>query len=316
MIALVLGAYTTLAACTLHLLIGRVRRLGHAPRLSIAVWLAGCGSMIVSGMLTGLELAFPSHAIGDELAALLTACSELLAGHSAAATPRPLIALGGLLAAGLIFVRVGYCTASVLFLGRRGRAQHRSAVRLVGRQDRELGALVVRHDEPAAYCVPGRGGLIVITSGTLATLGRQHVAAVLAHERAHLAGRHHLLLACAQALVRAFPWIPLFVRASREVPRHVELLADDVAAREHPRTVIAAALIAVAGASTPIAAMGAGGETALIRIRRLLSPASPALCRREKILGALGVGGLLAGPAVVLVLPSLIVFLATCPALT
>lgn len=96
----------------------------------------------------------------------------------------------------------------------------------------------------------------------------------------------------------------------------MELLADDVAAREHPRTVIAAVLIAVAGASTPIAAMGAGGETALIRIRRLLSPASPVLCRREKILGALGVGGLLAGPAVVLVLPSLIVFLATCPALT
>jgi Zn-dependent protease with chaperone function len=45
------------------------------------------------------------------------------------------------------------------------------------------------------YCVPGRLPTIVVTTGALAVLEPEQLAAVLAHERAHLAGRHHLLLA-------------------------------------------------------------------------------------------------------------------------
>ena len=48
---------------------------------------------------------------------------------------------------------------------------------------------------PAVYCVPGRPPTIVLTTGALAVLDTEQLTAVLAHERAHLAGRHHLLLA-------------------------------------------------------------------------------------------------------------------------
>ena len=45
--------------------------------------------------------------------------------------------------------------------------------------------------------------------------------AVLAHEQAHLRGRHHLVLAAGRILRRAFPWVPAFRWAYEEVTRLV-----------------------------------------------------------------------------------------------
>jgi hypothetical protein len=58
------------------------------------------------------------------------------------------------------------------------------------------GDLTVLQDPgPDAYALPGRPGRIVVTTGMLRALGPAEREALLAHERAHLAGRHHLFLA-------------------------------------------------------------------------------------------------------------------------
>ncbi len=304
--ALSLGLYAVAAGWGLPALIGQ--RLGASPRVAIATWLAGCASVLVAVVLAALQLAFPDHAIGDRFAALVAACSSLLAGHALPPTARPLTVAVGLAMVGVLVTRLCWAAVRVCWAARRGRAEHRRAVELVGRPSRELGALVVEHAEPAAYCVPGRRGVVVVTSGALTALDRRQVAAVLAHERAHVDGRHHVLLTAAQVAARVLPWVPLFKATGTAVPGLVELLADDVAAREHDSCVIASALIALARASTPASTLGAGGETAVARVKRLLSPTPPPSLR-DRALGALGVAWLLTAPATATLLPSLL----SCP---
>ncbi len=67
------------------------------------------------------------------------------------------------------------------------------------------------------------------------------LAAVLAHERAHQAGRHHLLLSLAAVPAAAFPRVPAFRMARDEVARLSELAADDAAAARSPRLTMAEA---------------------------------------------------------------------------
>lgn len=59
----------------------------------------------------------------------------------------------------------------------------------------------MEHLEPAAYCVAGRYPTVILTTGALRALDPDQLDAVLAHERAHLAGHHHRLLALTPAMV-------------------------------------------------------------------------------------------------------------------
>ncbi|MDZ4266075.1 MAG: M56 family metallopeptidase, partial [Mycobacterium sp.] len=89
-----------------------------------------------------------------------------------------------------------------------------------------MDGLVIDAPQKAAYCLGGRTGTIVITSAALAALERPHLDAVLAHERAHLAGRHHLLLSVTRALTAGLPRMRLFTVAHTEVARLLEMCAD------------------------------------------------------------------------------------------
>jgi len=71
----------------------------------------------------------------------------------------------------------------------------------------------------------------VLTTGALAVLNPGQLRVVLDHERAHLAGRHHLLLAVTRSLAAVAPVVPLFARGTSEVARLAEMRADDVARR-------------------------------------------------------------------------------------
>jgi hypothetical protein len=111
--------------------------------------------------------------------------------------------------------------------------------------------------------------------------------AVLAHERAHLRGHHHLMLATAAALARAFPAIPLLARAAAELAVLAEMTADDDAARRHDPADLAAALVTLAGAGSRSTALTAGGPAAIARIQRLLAPpAQPGFPARAARLAA------------------------------
>jgi len=91
----------------------------------------------------------------------------------------------------------------------------------------------------------------VISSAALEALTPDQLAAVMAHERAHLRGHHHLVLAGARSLQRAFPRVPLFAAAPTELAALVEMVADDRAGRGGLGTDVATALLALAGMGAP-----------------------------------------------------------------
>ena len=104
---------------------------------------------------------------------------------------------------------------------------------------------------------------------------------MLAHERAHLAGRHHLLIALSRGLAASFPAVPLFARGQDEVARLAEMCADDAAAsRSGRRTLITALLAMGTGTAVPAAALAATACAITVRVQRLLEP--PCRSRRAR----------------------------------
>jgi Zn-dependent protease with chaperone function len=120
------------------------------------------------------------------------------------------------------------------------------------------------------------GSVLGCTSGALAVLDSGQLTAVLRHERAHLAGRHHLLLAITRSLAAILPGVPLFERAGTEVTRLAEMRADDVAARHGERRTLLSALLTMgagpAAGSAPAAWLAATGGVIAARMHRLANP--------------------------------------------
>ncbi|MGI8720906.1 MAG: M56 family metallopeptidase, partial [Geodermatophilaceae bacterium] len=266
--ALVLFGYALVLSTVGAAALNRAAWVDRAPRLGIAAWQALSASVILAIVLGGTALMIPTGSLGQSLAALLQACGAAIRAQYDNPGGNLVGAAGGLLALGIVG-RATYCLAREMWVAARHRRRQLDTLALIGRQAPDLDALIVDHDSAAAYCLPGRDRQIVLTSAALAALDADQLQAVLAHERAHLRGRHHLVLAGAQGIHRAFPFAPCFRHARGNVGRLVEMLADDQAGRRHPRLTIAAALVALAAGSVPPAALSAGGDTALARVQRL-----------------------------------------------
>jgi Peptidase family M48 len=173
----------------------------------------------------------------------------------------------------------GARTAGARTAGARDGGVRDGATRNGGAGDAGAGdAVVLDAAQPVAYCLPGRPATIVVSSGALALLDTAQLNAVLAHERAHLAGRHHLLTALTRGLAVTFPGVPLFTRGPAEVARLAEMRADDAAVRHSGRGTLVAALLAmgtgtaVPAAALGTAALGATGLATTARVQRLLEP--------------------------------------------
>ena len=241
----------------------------RAPRAGIAAWLACSLSAVVSSALAGLVLAIPCAQLSTDPAMLRT-CLSLLRAQYASAGGIVAGTAGALLTA-VILGRVAWSCGSAAAAARRRRASHDDVLAVIARPGPSADVHVIDGDRPAVYCLPGRRR-IVLTTGALTCLDDSQLDAVLAHERAHLSGRHHLVLALAVALRRAFPGVGFFAVAARQVAYLVEVAADDAAARRAPRLTVASALLAVATAGVPAGALGAGGSAAARRIQRLIDP--------------------------------------------
>ncbi|MET0190505.1 MAG: M56 family metallopeptidase, partial [Pseudonocardia sediminis] len=111
--------------------------------------------------------------------------------------------------------------------------------------------LWLRSDRVAAFSYGGHGGAVVLTDGLRARLAEDGVAAVVAHERAHVRGRHHLLIAVAEVLARAFPAVRLLAEAPAALREQVELAADLSAVRHCGPDAVRNALMVLTGAGTP-----------------------------------------------------------------
>src|SRR3984957_17556852 len=268
--------------------IGTLAALGADPE----------GSGVAGGALTVLDRAV-RNVTGEIRPPGLTAGMRLLSLGASAA----LLAL-------LCWVLIASAGAVL-----RDRRRHRALLSLLAHGDPKVpGALVVDYPAAAAYCVPGLRSRIVISAGALDLLDQAELAAVLAHERAHLRERHDLVLLPFTALARAFPWSVLVQRSYASVALLVEMLADDHAARRRPARELVTALIRVGAAGTPGTPAGtlavaeesgpedeghaedgddAEGESGVTaRVQRLLTPAPGlGLAARILVCGAAGAPG-------------------------
>jgi beta-lactamase regulating signal transducer with metallopeptidase domain len=259
----------------------RLTAPGSGPRLGLAAWLTAMASVLACA---AAALAFLVRAAVAGWNGLAEVVCRSVAGHACAQTvyqsaafelALALIAVVAALAAGVLAWRYG---RSVQRARRQTRA-HAEVARIVGRAlpggvpsvRPGTAAVVIDGAEPVAYCLAGHPATIVLSSGALEVLGPAQLAAVLAHERAHLAGRHHLLIAITRGLAAAFPAVPLFSRGLDNVERLAEMCADDVAARRSGRPALAGALLAMAtGTAVPAAALGAMACAVAVRLHRLL----------------------------------------------
>jgi hypothetical protein len=262
----------------------------RSPRLAMSLWLALPASWTVAVALAVLAATAPAR---------LTWSGTRPPGPAPGGA---VVAVTGLLLASAIVLRTGWCLARELARSRRDRHEHAILVAATGRPCPELGAVVLDDDAPAAYCLPRGRYRLVVSAGALAALGTEQLQAVLAHERAHLRYRHHLMLAVAAALARAFPRVPLFAQAGPALGELAEMAADDAAARRHGRDHLARALVILARAGTRPAALAAGGPAAIARVQRLLAPPG----QRQARLAALAATAGLLLPVAVACLPLVI----------
>jgi len=307
-----LAAFAVLVATLGPWLLRSSAWLDRSPRLGILAWQALSLSTLIAVVLAGVALAVPAVPFTGDLAALLSACTAALRAQYVTPGGAGVSVTGAVLAV-TVLARTGYCLGVGLVTAGRDRRRLLNALTLIARRHEGCDALVVDDSAAVAYCLPGRREQIVLTSGVLAALDDDQLAAVLAHERAHLRERHDLVLTATAALQRAFPRVRAFRDAHTATTRLIEMLADDVAARRNDRLTIATALVRLAEASTPAATLGAGGSASVARVRRLLGPGHP-LGAAHSALVALAAAILIAIPFAVVAAPAVMAATAgLCP---
>ena len=282
MYALLLAALAVLLSGVAPRLMARLGSFRRAPRAALVAWQA----VSLAGVLAAL-LAAPAAvpALGEVgWFACVGDCTMTLAWFRA----RRWVVVG--LAGAVTLAMLGRLLLSGHRIGtqlRAARARHRDLVDVLGapagdgraRVPRSAwaGIRVLDHMTPTAYCLPGRRSRVVLTEGALAALPEDELAAVLAHERAHLRGRHDLLLEWFTVLHHSVPEPVRSPAALREVRLLVEALADRAAVRTSGPVTTARALMTLAQGQAPEAGLGAGGDgTTATRMRLLAEDALPA----------------------------------------
>ena len=331
-----------------HLLAGATwpRR---SPAVAIALWqalglswgvatvgaLAGFGASGLRGRAGGGPGGGASGGL-TSVAAAATRAARLMLGAGGAARRWDVMTtlrFASLIAGILLLALLCWILVAAVTTVLRARHRQRALLGLLAHDDPKVpGALVVDYPAAAAYCVPGLRSAIVISAGAIDLLDQAELAAVLAHERAHLRARHDLVLLPFTALLRAFRWSAIARDANREVALLVEMMADDRARRRRQARELATALLrvgaaggglapngalAIGGAAGDADAAGGGsggaasaggspgqtmdGELAA-RVTRLLRP-PPGLPVTAAILVGAVAAGLVAAPALAMLLP-------------
>lgn len=226
--------------------------LRRTPRAAMVLW----QSVALAGVLAALGA-------GLSLVTLQLMGEHSLRSYALSAIP---LSVTGLVLARLLLS--GHRVGTRL---RQLRRRHRSLVDLLA-DDRD-GVHVLEHEAPTAYCLPGLRSRVVVSSGTVASLTEDELAAVLSHERAHVRARHDLVLEAFTVLQEAFPAVVTSRQALDEVQLLVELLADRAARRRHgARTLVAAfsALLDGGLAHAPDGAVAAADTHLQARVGLLL----------------------------------------------
>jgi Zn-dependent protease with chaperone function len=248
--------------------LARVRWLRRCPVVALALWQALAAAFVVGAGAAAHDVLSRGGATRGDLLGLLHACASATGATTAVPGGGRLELLVPLAVAAWPAVWI----AAVMLRAARARRRHAATLAMVARRLPALDALVLEHATPAAYCLPGLRPRVVVTRGAVQTLSAAELGAVLAHEHAHIRGRHHLAVCFAQGFARAFPGLPLARHLRAQSGLLLEMAADDRALRKHTPADLATALYQVAAGQTPHAALGAGGRTFLLRVQRLADP--------------------------------------------
>lgn len=281
----------------------RITADGGAPRLAIIAWLTAVATVLGCSVAVVALLLIEAAGHWDSPDALIVSCLErlqaILVGHAGwparvVATVAVALAVGSVIA---ICVRVGRALSRM----RAHTFEHADAVRMVGRSDGS-DVVIIEATEAAAYCVAGRPPAIVVTTAALRALDGTQLAAVIAHERAHLDGRHAYMVASVRGLATALPRIELFASAATQVCSLLEMCADDAAARRHGHRPLLAGLLALSGAVAPAHGLAAASVAVLARAERLTDPQKGLARMRTRITLSGAVAAMAATPSLIVAL--------------
>jgi Peptidase family M48 len=275
-VALALLAYGACVGTLGARLLGRARWTARAPLLGIVIYLAAGWSVVAALGLAGLTLAVHATALGGSLSQVIGACVRRLRDLYAAPGGAAVAELG-LILAGAVLARTALTAFGHLRASGRQALRHAHSARLAGSLEPALGAVVVEHPQPAAFCVAGRCPTVVVTSGAMAALEPGQLDAVLAHERAHLAGRHHALEAAARIGRQVLP----FLRCCATPKHRWRAWQNCMPTTARPAPPIPGSwplpwsCSPPPAQSTPAPTLAAAATDAVQRIHRLLGPAEP-----------------------------------------
>jgi Zn-dependent protease with chaperone function len=286
----------------------------RSPAAAILLWqaLGLAGGLAAVGAFLAVGVDAPGSASTGVLSGLSTLAVRLTSGQFVAPYQSPLVTAIQviMLTAGFALLAVLWSMLVMAFADAVGaRRRQRELLALLAHGDPKApGALVVDYPAAAAYCLPGIRSQIVVSVGTLDLLAPAELAAVLAHERAHLRARHDLVLIPFTSLRRTFPRSRVVAQAYRTVALLVEMMADDRALRVRGLLAreLATALLrfGTAGAEcAPAGALAAAEGELTARVNRLLTPPPP-LSRPLQVMVIMAAASLVAAPLLLLVVPS------------
>ena len=201
--------------------------------------LAGGAARLLAARLEPRQATWLLTLAAVALAACSSAALALLAAYAAARLPvlaavgnysQPVIRRGDPIpvAAGVAaaLALTAATTAFAVMVRNRARALAESYRRAAGLQP-DGGIVVLPGGSIEAYALPGGPGRIVVSGCLLDRLDSRGRDALVAHEQAHLSGRHHLFVAVTMVAAAANP---LLLPVLRAVEYTVERWADERAA--------------------------------------------------------------------------------------
>lgn len=237
-----LGVYG-LIATTLLRFAGSITFISRFPRTAIGVWLGGLV----------LALVAATTSFGMLIAASLSDRSTLGIGESWQAAIAQ-HALGWVSLAGLGVISF-HLIAARQWLQQERLEYARQARAVLGSSSvSQLGTDVreVTLDRHLISAFP-QTGTILVSRFSVSTLSPDEVHAALEHERAHLSGRHALVVSVAQLILAATTGVDSAKQFARSISLAVEFAADDHAVVTSDRDALARAIRATSTERDPLA---------------------------------------------------------------
>lgn len=202
------------------------------PRLALAAWHTALGVGVAA-------------LLGSIAAAVILTLSAQHASDAAVGvvqTAAGWVALGGL-GAGLVIIATG--SDQLVGAGRRTFGEVLALPHSREQLDRRTALLTCHSAEPFACAIPGKDAAVIVSTALREILTPAQLRAVVAHERAHLRGRHYLAIRLAELDRSCLPSSRAGKRLLRATSLLVELIADDDAARRTGAVHLANALVQV-----------------------------------------------------------------------